>query len=259
MKMNRVAAVLMTAVLGLSVLAGCAEKGDITMVTNAEFPPFEYITDAANGVVGEFAGVDVAISKAIAEKLGQTLVINNMEFTSVLLAVSQGKADFAAAGITADDERRQSMDFSDTYYVATQYIIVAEDNEDILSAADLLDKTVGVVESYTGEKQCRDMGVVDLKSFRRGVDAVNELKNGKLDAVVIDSHTALALIAASNEVALKYVTDPAVFETEEYAIAVQKGNTKLLNTINEVLAELQADGKIDEFVATFTQDAGMEE
>ena len=291
MKMKQVAAVVLTVVLGLSAFAGCAPATNdapessvdvgsvvpsedavvdpteeapvdsevLVMVTNAEFPPFEYVTDEANGVVGEFAGVDVAIAKAIADSLGKELKIQNMEFTSVLLAIPQGKADFAAAGITANDERRESMDFSDPYYVATQYIIVAEDNADIASAADLMDKAVGVVETYTGEMICRDMGIANLTSFKRGVEAVNELKNGKLDAVVIDSHTALALIAANADVALKYVADADAFETEEYAIAVQKGNTELLDAINEVLAQLKADGTIDVFVATYTQAAGMED
>ena len=260
MKMKRVATALLAVVISLSAFAGCGKKKDvITMVTNPEFPPFEYLTSEENGIVGKFSGVDIAISKAIADSLGKELEIQNMEFTAVLMSVSQGKADFAAAGITASDERRESMDFSDTYYVATQYIIVKEDNTTITSAADLMDKAVGVVESYTGETQCRNMGVANLRSFKRGVDAVNELKSGRIDAVVIDSHTAVALIQANTDVALKYVTDPSVFESEEYAIAVKKGNTELLESINEVLAQLKADGKIEEFVALYTQDAGMEE
>ena len=254
--MKKVVSLVFAAVLCLAALSGCAkDDGKLVMATNAEFPPFEFVS-TTNGIVGNFTGVDVAIAKAIADDMGKTLEVQNMEFEAVLLAGTQGTVDFAAAGITASDERRESMDFSDTYYTATQYIIVRDDNTTINSAADLMTAAVGAVDGYTGFKQCMEMGVANLTSFKKGVDAVNELKNGKLDAVVIDSHTALALIKAN--VGLKYVTDSVVFETEEYAIAVKKGNKDMLDQINKVLAQLKADGKIDEFVATYTAEAGME-
>ena len=254
--MKRIISVACAAVLCLAAFSGCSkDDGKLTMATNAEFPPFEFVS-MNNGLVDNFTGVDIAIAKAIADDMGKTLEIQNMEFEAVLMAGKQGTVDFIAAGITADDERRQSMDFSDTYYTATQYIIVREDNTTINSAADLMTAAVGAVDGYTGFKQCMEMGVANLTSFKKGVDAVNELKNGKLDAVVIDSHTALALIKASG--GLKYVVDSAVFETEEYAIAVKKGNTTMLDQINKVLAELKKDGKINEFVALYTEEADME-
>jgi len=253
--MKRIISVVCAAVLCLAAFSGCSNDGKLTMATNAAFPPFEFVSND-NGLVDIFTGVDIAIAKAIADDMGKTLEVQNMEFEAVLMAVPQGTVDFAAAGITADDERRQSMDFSDTYYTATQYIIVRGDNTTINSAADLMTAAVGAIDGYTGFKQCMEMGIPNLTSFKQGVDAVNELKNGKLDAVVIDSHTALALIKVSG--GLKYVTDNAIFGTEEYAIAVKKGNKEMLDQINKVLAKLIADGKIDEFVAQYTEEAGME-
>jgi len=251
MKMKRIAALLCAAIVGLSTFAGCKDNSKIIMATNAEFAPFEYVYN------GEIAGVDVDIATAIAAKLGKKLEILNVDWNSVLVAVPSGKADFAASGMSVKPERLESMDFSDPYYVATQYIIVHETNDTITCAADIKDLIVGTVDGYTGQNVCQDLGFTNIKGYKRGVDAVAELKNGKLDAVVIDSHTAIALIKENP--GLKYVDDPAVFESEEYAIPVKKGNTELLNTINSVLAELKAAGKIDEFIALHTTNSGTEE
>ena len=133
----------------------------------------------------------------------------------------------------------------ETYYTATQGIIVAEDS-DIKGIDDIVDKRVGAITGYTGEVICaEDYKIAGLVTFKRGVDAVMELKNGKLDAVVIDLQPA-KMFVNSNE-GLKVIEDPS-FAAEEYAIAVKKGNTELLNAINEVIAELKATGKLDEII-----------
>ncbi|MCC8169309.1 MAG: transporter substrate-binding domain-containing protein, partial [Oscillospiraceae bacterium] len=228
-----------------AALAGCGSSDDtLVMGTNAAFPPFEFTT--SEGLVGEFDGIDVAIAQKIAESMDKTLVIEDMEFDGLIASVKTGKIDMAVAGMTATEERAQSVDFSDTYFVASQVILVAPDNEDILASADLLnDKTVGVVLGYTGDSIVTEtLGVAEDKITRanRAIDVVQDVKNGKLDAVVVDSATGKAL-AEKND--LKVVEDPSVFDTEEYAIAVQKGNTELLEAINSVLAEMKANGEID--------------
>lgn len=248
MKKNlvKIVSLAAAAVMSVAMLASCSTStsGNLVMGTNAAFPPFEFTT--SNGLVGEFDGIDVAIAKNIAESMGKTLTIEDMEFDGLIAAVSTGKVDMAVAGMTANDERRQSVDFSDTYFVASQVMIVAKDNEDITKADDLKNgKTVGVVLGYTGDGIVTDdLAIAEDKITRanRAIDIVQDVKNGKLDAVVVDSATGKAL-AAKND--LKVVEDADAFESEEYAIAVKKGNTELLNSINKVLADMKASGEID--------------
>ncbi|MDR2904131.1 MAG: transporter substrate-binding domain-containing protein [Clostridiales bacterium] len=222
--------------------------GQLIVGTNAAFPPFEYIME--NGIVDNFSGVDIAISKEIADALGKELVVQDMEFTAVLAAVSSGNVDFGAAGLTADDERRQSMDFSIPYYTAMQSIIVKKDNATITSAEDIKPLVVGVVQGFTGQSVCEDELMIpesNLKVYDIGMAAVADLKRDAVDAVVIDSHTAAAMVSLNSD--LKIVEDPETFSTEEYAIAVQKGNTEMLDAVNGVLKEMIESGKIDALVA----------
>ena len=198
------------------------------------------------GLVGEFDGIDVAVAKNIAEDAGMELEIVDMEFDGLIAAVSTGKIDMAVAGMTVTDERKEHVDFSDTYYAATQVIVVSGDNTDITCAEDLKNnKKVGVVLSYTGDQIVTDTLKVDeanIQRANRAIDIVQDVKNGKLDAVVMDSYTGIAL---AQKLGLKIVEDPAVFDTEEYAIAVQKGNTELLEKINSTLARMKDAGEID--------------
>lgn len=250
--LRKTIAMSLAAVVSLGMLAGCGEKDTNTIImgTNAEFPPFEFIVEEGKGVVGEFDGIDVAIAKKVADKLGKELVVENMQFDGLVAAVKAGKVDFAAAGMTVKPERKESVDFSDTYFVAEQVMVVAPDNETIKSAEDLknVDK-VGVVLGYTGDSIVSEL-VEDSKILRvsRGIDGVQEVKNGKLDAMVIDSATGIALAEKNG---LKVVKDAEVFEAEEYAIAVQKGNEELLKSINETLAEMKASGEIDELAIKY--------
>lgn len=241
--------------LGLAIMlimiafAGCgAETNTITMGTNAQFPPFEFVTE--DGLVdGQFSGIDVEIAMAIADELGQTLKINDMSFDSLLAELQNGKIDFVAAGMTVTEERKQQVDFSDTYYVATQGILVPADST-IKAASELADKKVGAIVGYTGEALCRDvLKVKNLSSFKRSVDAVIELKNDKLDAVVIDLQPAKTFANKNSDI--KVIEDPT-FEAEEYAIAVKKGNDKLLQTINKVLNDLKESGKLDEIIERYS-------
>lgn len=254
--LKKTAAVILAAVTAMGMLSACGDKqtdnNQIIMGTNAEFPPFEFKADEGEGLVGDFDGIDVAIAKNIADKLGKELVIEDMQFEGLVASAKSGKVDFVAAGMTASDERRESVDFSDTYYVAKQVMVVAADNEAITCAEDLKNVSkVGVVLGYTGDAIVTDdLELSDDQILRvsRGIDGVREVKNGKLDAMVIDSATGIAL---AEENGLKIVEDDEIFAAEEYAIAVQKGNEELLTAINEVLAEMKANGEIDELAQKY--------
>ena len=125
-----------------------AQGGILTFGTNAEFPPFEFVT--SNGVIDQYDGIDMAIAKQIAEENGMTAAIENMEFDSLLIALSNGQIDAVIAGMTVTEERLEAVDFSTPYYTATQVMIVKEDS-DIASAADMADKKICVIKGYTGE------------------------------------------------------------------------------------------------------------
>lgn len=227
-------------------------EGVITFGTNAEFPPFEFV--ASSGVIDQYDGIDMAIAKQIAEDSGMTAAMENMEFDSLLVALQNGQIDAVIAGMTVTEERLEAVDFSTAYYTATQVMIVKEDS-DIATAADMADKKICVVQGYTGEVCVNEMGY-PYEAFKKGTEAVMELVNGKCDVVVIDSATAQKYVG-DNE-GLKIVEDPEAFESEEYAIAVRKGNTELLDMINKAIEAKLADGTISELGVKYTEEATAE-
>ena len=214
------------------------EAGKLTMATNAAFPPYEMTTDA-----GEFEGIDVDTAKAIAEKLGLELQIDDMDFDAALLSVQQGKADIVMAGVTVTDERKAVMDFSDSYATGIQSIIVPNDS-DIASPDDLAGKKIGTQRGTTGYIYCSDdFGEDSVVAYDNGLTAVQALNNGQVDAVVIDNAPATEYVAANP--GLK-VLDTSYAE-EDYAIGLAKGSA-LEDAINAALEELKADGTLQSIV-----------
>ena len=215
------------------------EAGKLTMATNATFPPYEMTTDS-----GEFEGIDIDTAKAIAEKLGLELQIDDMDFDAALLAVQQGKSDMVMAGVTVTDERQNVMDFTDSYATGIQSIIVKEDS-DIASVDDLAGKKIGTQRGTTGYLYCSDdFGDENVVAYDDGLTAVQMLNNGQVDCVVIDNAPAKEFIAANPGLKL---LDTAYVE-ESYAIGIGKGNTELKDAINTALEELKADGTLQAIV-----------
>lgn len=215
------------------------EAGKLTMATNAAFPPYEMTTDA-----GEFEGIDIDTAKAIAEKLGLELQIDDMDFDAALLAVQQGKSDMVMAGVTVTDERQNVMDFTDSYATGIQSIIVKGDS-DIASVDDLAGKKIGTQRGTTGYLYCSDdFGDENVVAYDDGLTAVQMLNNGQVDCVVIDNAPAKEFIAANPGLKL---LDTAYVE-ESYAIGIGKGNTELKDAINTALEELKADGTLQAIV-----------
>lgn len=223
-----------------------AEVKDLVFGTNAEFPPFEFIS-VKGGVIGEFDGIDMAIADQIAKDNGMTAKISNLEFDSLLIALENGQVDAVIAGMTITPDRLESVDFSTPYYEATQVMIVKEDST-IAKAADMADKKIAVIQGYTGETCVEKMGY-KYESFKKGTDAIMELMNGKADVVVIDSATAGKYVA--DNAGLKIVEDAEAFESEQYAIAVKKGNTELLDKINATITKMLDEGKIADLGAQY--------
>ena len=211
-----------------------ATDGVLTMGTNATFPPYEYYEGE------KIVGIDAEISQAIAEKLGLTLEIVDMDFNSLVSAVQSGKIDISAAGMTVTEDRLQNVDFTDSYSTGVQVVIVSEDS-DIASVDDLAGKLIGVQDATTGHIYCSDdFGEENVIAYNSGAMAVQALKDGKVDCVVIDQEPAKNFVAVNE--GLKILDTEYV--TEDYAIAVAKENTALKDAINAAMAELKEDGTI---------------
>ena len=224
------------------------ESGKLIMATNAQFPPYEMVADG-DGVNGTgFEGIDIEIATAIAEKLGLELQVDDMDFDAALTAVQQGKCDLVLAGLTYTDERAQLMTFSDSYAQGVQAIIVKEGSA-IASPDDLANAAmIGTQRGTTGYLYCTDdFGEDHVAAYDSGAAAVQALLNGQVDAVVIDKMPA-ETFAAEND-GLK-VLDTA-YTTEDYCAAMNKDNEALTKEVNVVLAELKADGTLDQIVAKY--------
>lgn len=216
------------------------EEGVLHMATNAAFPPYEMISDD-----GGFEGIDVEIATEIANKLGLELVVDDMEFGSVITSVQSGKSDIAMAGLTVTEERKQNVDFTESYATGIQVIIVPEDS-DILTVDDLAnDKMIGVQDGTTGYIYCSDdYGEDHITSYTNGAMAIEALKGGKVDAVVIDNEPAKAFVAANE--GLKILDTEYI--VENYAIGISKENPALRDAVDAALKELIADGTVKTIV-----------
>lgn len=233
--MKKLLALVMVSAMAMSMVACGGEKDKLVMATNAEFPPYEYREGS------EFVGIDVEIATAIAEEMGRELVVEDMEFNSIIPAVNSGKADMGVAGMTVSEDRLLEVDFSDTYTTAKQVIIIKEGSE-IAGPDDLIDKAVGVQLGTVGAIYCEDIEGVDLQQYSKGFEAVQALSQGKVDAVVIDNEPAKVFVKENEGI----VIVDKEFTYEEYAIAVKKGNTELLDAINTALKNLEESGKLAE-------------
>ena len=255
MKMaKKVLAVVLAVLMACAVFAACSKntdngnekKGTLVMATNATFPPYEYKDGDS------FAGIDVEIAEKIAEKLGMTLEIQDVEFGSIIGGVQTGKFDMGMAGMTVTDERKESVNFTNTYAKAKQVVIVKSDSS--ITSLDNLkgdgSMKYGVQQDTTGDIYASDTienggyGEENVIRYKTGNDAVQALVNGKVDAVIIDNEPAKSFVAANEGLT---ILDGAWVE-EEYAIAIAKDNTELLDKVNTALEELIADGTVQSII-----------
>jgi polar amino acid transport system substrate-binding protein len=270
--MKKFIAIALIFVVALGLFAGCGKDDNkLVMATNAAFPPYEY----KDG--DKIVGIDAEIAEAIAKKLGMELVIEDVDFGAVLTGVAEGKYDMGMAGITVTEDRKKTMEFSDTYATGIQVIIV-KDGSSIKSLDDLFEFNadgdpvalkntnikVGVQENTTGDiySSCAvdGWGFNDLNEdesiktdrvvrYKTGAEAISALKTDKVDCVIIDNEPAKSFVAANTGIHI--LEGENEYAVEDYAICVDKGNTKLLEKINTALAELKADGTIDKIIEKY--------
>ncbi|MFV0502587.1 MAG: basic amino acid ABC transporter substrate-binding protein [Lachnospirales bacterium] len=234
-------------VLGF-IFTGCSKSDDVLVLgTNAEYPPFEYIAPNEEGVIGKYDGLDMQIAKAIGKELGKEVVIEDMPFDSLIVALTGGKVDAIISAMTITDERKENVDFTSPYFTSEQYILVAKDDTTITSGEDLAGKSIGVQMGTTGDFIATDnIENSDVRRYNRPVDAVLDLKNGKIDAVLTDSGVA-GLYAEEYSDSVNLITDTSTFEVEEYGIGVAKGDTELLEALDVAVKRLVDEGKITEW------------
>ena len=230
----------------LFIITGCGKKDDskLIMVTEAGFAPYEYYEN------GEVVGVDVDIAKEIAKELGKELVIKDIAFDSIINEVRTGKADSGAAGISYIAERAKKVDFSINYSVSKQVVIVKEDSS-INSINNIGDKKIAVqlgsvADTYVTENY-KNAEIVRQKKY---LAAIEDLKVGKVDLVVMDELPAKEIIEKNDGIKILY----GELTNDSYGMIVKKGNTELLETVNKVLNRLSSDGSIDKFIIKHTEE-----
>ncbi len=252
--------------LALPLLAACGAKapasgleaikkaGKLVLGTSADFPPYEFhaTKDGADAIVG----FDIAIAAQIAKDLGVALEIKDMKFDGLLAALDSGNIDLVIAGMTPTEERKKNTDFSEIYYRAEQGLIVrSADAAKYASPESLKSAMVGAQKGaiQVGIAKTQIKGMADdkadhpeVKELGKVADLVLELKNGKIEAVVVETEVAKAYAAANPDLAVA----PFVFPDAEggSAVAVKKGSEGLLSAVNATLARLAAEKAMDGFV-----------
>ena len=231
-------------------LASIQKAGKLAVYTNAEFPPFEYISGDA------VVGVDMDIAKAIADELGVELEINDAPFDGIITSLASGRGDIAISGFTIREDRKEMVDFSKPYINSVQYLILP-DGSDIKTMEDLGGKRVGAALGYTGEfvldDEIEDGALTDTgvqkTTVNSAVDGALDILNNRLDALVMDEYVAQKIANDYDGLtAIKLVYEDGGDVAEEYGVAVPKGNQALIDRINNVIDSLNRDGKIAQWM-----------
>lgn len=253
---KRLIVLLVAVVMALSLFSGCTKDDENTLkvATNAEFEPWEFLED------GEIVGFDADLIKLVAEKLGMKVKFENMEFDSVLVSIASGGCDAAIAGLTINDTRKKSVDFSIPYYVGASQILIVREDDTVFTGTtkeeldeQLKNKKIGVCIAFTGEAYAKgdeDWGFpgiegADVKVYDNVSTAAEDLRNGTIDTIIMDDSVAYNLVESETFKGVLRVIDIPL-TTEAYGIAVKKGNKALLEKIDKALKELEEEGKIEE-------------
>ena len=236
---------LMVALMGAAILAGCAKNDSdtIKMITEATFPPYEFLRGQ------EIVGIDAEICKAVAEKLGKKFSAETVDFDSVIPAVISGKADLAAAGITVTEDRKKNVDFS-IPYVKTGIVVIYKKSNPFKNIEQLKGKKIGVQGGTTSETFVLEQLKQEPERSKSPAEAVAALKSGRVEFVIADIDPAKNCVKGEADLALSdFIT------SEEYAVAIRKGQPELLKAIDETITELKASGQLDQWIRQFTEES----
>ena len=234
------------------MIAGCGggdKKADSQKVlrvgTEPTFAPFEFQKEGSKS----YDGFDMDLARAIGKQLGYKVEIVSMGFDALIPALNSGNIDMVAAGMSINDERKQAVTFSDQYYTSGLTILVNKDNTEVKSIKDLEGKRIACQIGTTGEKTARSVAGAKVTAFNTNDEAVMELKNKGVDAVINDGPVVGYYLAQGGNKTMMTVGD--VMDAEQYGLAVKKGNDQLAKDINKALAELKKNGEYDKLYKTW--------
>ena len=236
-----------------ATLKSVQDAGKLVIASSPDFPPFESMLGD-----GSIVGIEIDIMNTVAEKLGVELVIEPVDFDSILLGLMAGSYDIGVSGFSVTEERKKNVLFTDPYCLAAQAIVV-KSGSDIASKADLAGKIVSVQSGTTAELYCIENGY-QVEAYKANVDAQLAALNGTVDAWVIDDLTAAEMVKAYNEAnGEALVILPEAMTTEPYAFAFAFGSEDLVEAVNGIVNEMVADGTIaalfEKYDAPFTSPA----
>ena len=228
------------------LLMGCGSPGSntIRVATDATWPPFEYLDEESQ----ELVGLDIELMQAVAERAGFTVEFVNVSFDTLLTGMVQCQYDAAISAITITPERAVDFAFSDPYFEAGQVIVVRVGNIDILGPGDLVGKSVGVQRDTTGDVEAQKIEGAIIRHYDDIELAFQDLMNAQIDAVIADNPMALGIVGTYSDL---LTTVGQTFTDENYGIAVCKSNSDLVKRINEALMALKAEGYIDELTQSW--------
>ncbi|WP_424766523.1 ABC transporter substrate-binding protein/permease [Paenibacillus sp. sgz302251] len=221
--------------------APAEQKKKLIMGTSPDYPPFENV-DATNN--GEIYGMDIDIAKYITSQLGYELEIASMDFNGLIAALQTGRVDFVMSAMSATDERRQNVDFSDVYYVARN-TIVSQKSAPLETVESLSGKLVGTQLGSTQDLFAGTLEGIEIKQLNKIPDLILELKSNRIDAAIVEDAVAIDMIGSNPDLVMHFV--PAGEEENGYAISFPK-QSALVNDFNTVLAEMKENGKLDDIV-----------
>ncbi|MGQ9616302.1 MAG: basic amino acid ABC transporter substrate-binding protein [Spirochaetota bacterium] len=226
--------VLVFMVAGLVFAGGGKAKEEalhIVVATDATWPPMEFIDEKTKEIIG----FDIDLMKAIAKAAGFTVEFKNTAWDGIFAGLAAGKYDAVMSSVTITEERKREMDFSKPYINAGQVLVVASTTKGVTKLEDLKGKTVGAQIGTTGSFEVEKVPGVNLKTYDEIGFAFEDLVNGRIQGVVADTPVAadFALQSGTYKGKLMIVGEP--FTEEYYGVAVQKGNTKILEAINRGL------------------------
>ncbi|WP_177164414.1 basic amino acid ABC transporter substrate-binding protein [uncultured Fusobacterium sp.] len=239
--MKKIVKSLLMGALVLSLSVSAMAKDKIFVGTNAEFPPFEYLEK------GEVTGFDIELVNEIGKVMDADVKVLDMSFDGLLPALQMKKVDLVIAGMTATEERKKTVSFTQPYYTASQVIIVKEGNNSIKSFDDLKGKKVAVMLGFTGDTIVSEIEGVNVERFNAAYAGIMALQADKVEAVVLDSEPAKNYVKQNPGLVLA----EADAEQEEYAIALRKNDKALLEKVEKALAELKANGTYDALIKKY--------
>ena len=235
---------LLAGVAAALLVAGCGNSDNsLKMITEAAFPPYEFLRGQ------DLVGIDVEICRAVAEKLNRPFKAETVDFDSVIPAIVAGKADLAAAGITITEDRKKNVDFS-IPYVKTGIVVIYRKANPFKNVDQLKGKKIGVQAGTTSETFVLEQLKIEPERSKSPAEAVVGMKSGRCEFVVADIDPAKNCVKGEPDLALS-----DFISSEEYAVAIRKGQPELLKAINETITELKANGRLAKWIAEYTAEA----